>query len=296
MKVHSSGRELVLQPDRDSGTARGRKLEHPGRSCLRHQPGVRTVPSALGVFLGPCLLNGFMLRLRAEGNPASCPTCCSNGCTALGLAWTAGSRRKPCSGRAAPCWERSSAQRLLVAPLGQVTCRFSQSMAKSAWEKPPSLLCQLLEARIGPTRFTLCFWRAVTTSLAVAASTRCRSGRRSRSARWAWTGAAAHQQRAPGAKRSDRPHREPRHRLLADAASPGGAAQAGHRPGRDEHQGKHSALHAHSRSHTRTGPGPHHLGAQLSGQASHSETISQAEHGRAFRPVPRTPADSMTIY
>jgi hypothetical protein len=69
---------------------------------------------------------------------------------------------------AVPSWERSSIQRLLITPLGQVTCRFTQSTAKSAWEKPPSLVCQLVEARIGPIRFTLCFRRAVTTSLAVA--------------------------------------------------------------------------------------------------------------------------------
>src|SRR5690242_16610242 len=33
--------------------AAGRRLERLGRSCLRHRPGVRTVPSTPGCFLRP---------------------------------------------------------------------------------------------------------------------------------------------------------------------------------------------------------------------------------------------------
>src|SRR6478609_2455201 len=70
---------------------------------------------------------------------------------------------------AAPYWERSSRQLLVVMPLGQVTRWLSQSMVKSACEKPPlSLVCQLVDARIGPTRPTPWSRRAVTTSRAVA--------------------------------------------------------------------------------------------------------------------------------
>ena len=106
MKVHSSGRELVLQPglgrtgiaappQAESSNTLGDRAFDTGPVCV-------FLP-LLGVSLGPCLLNRFIRRLRAKGDPAAhVPLAVQTGALLSGLAWTAGSRRKPCSDHGCP--------------------------------------------------------------------------------------------------------------------------------------------------------------------------------------------------